>query len=670
VTRLVARLGELANAMPAHVLCDACTADGQRIGDELQGISDETVLGAWPDNLETDAAVRLALSVGPDSTWESLVAKPPVAQKLAERAQLQTLDLEISRHLQHLQHVCHSPRLHLRVEEERLPVSRARRTPLRAVADLLSHPGDWEHRTLWSIRPARVLARMIEDEWDLYENRVAVRLVGNLLAYLAERLEELRTIEEALLTGHDHSDKARTSFWRVRRVMTLWADTLTTKTENELRTTMRTLERAQRDLQSLLGSPLYGRVPTRASVPLSLKPTNILVSDLHYRKVAALWRAWVKYGHRRQETHQQRAERRQREARAWDRFVLHLVVRSLAGLGWAAEGKAHSWKLLRPGWKYLQVEVDAQGVVTIRSGDAVLRLLPLCAQFGGSDASNVLKALRAWDTPGGEVVAVHVRPHADLIELDRASGWSFAGRGVLFGCSPWGIDSEERMARLLNGWINRAAIGRYPFRELIRALPEIPSEWGWLRYDGSHLVALRAPVGMEAETARAWAARKASEHAAESQRKERARQAFSAAPREAISAFNRFLPEAKNVLESLDECPVCGGVGDIDTRPGKQADGSDATWWAICTGCKSEWGLRQCVECSSRFRALLPHVGFDLRMAAASTPPIDWPDKVLGRDAWAQLCGSGRSLGQFRCPDCGFCPGGGCGRCQAPASRA
>lgn len=271
MTEFRARIDGAARALPKPALCDAWLADGQRFGDELPGLGADGVLGRWPDELETDAAVRLAQVMGDTPTWEAYAATPAVAQKLAERARMQTLDLEISRHLQHLQHVCHRPRLHLRVEEERLPVSKARRSPVRAVADLVSHPGDWEHRTLRSIQPSRVLARQIEDEWNLYENRVAARLVDHLLAYLAKRLEELRKIKEVLVGSRDHSHEfQRTSFRRARRIAALWSSTLDSKTEDELNRTMRLLQRAQRDLQALLDAPLYQRVPRRQTVALSL----------------------------------------------------------------------------------------------------------------------------------------------------------------------------------------------------------------------------------------------------------------------------------------------------------------------------------------------------------------------------------------------------------------
>jgi hypothetical protein len=662
VSRFQHRLGGKAQRLPSPTLCDAWLADGARFGDLLDELDPDNIIASWPGELETDAVVRLLEAAGADRAWHVMASLPPVAQKLAERARLADLDKEILRHLQHLQHVCYRPRLHLRVEEERLPVSRARRTPVRAVADLVSHPGDWEHRTLRSIQPSRVLARQIEDEWNLYENRVAVRLVDHLLAYLAKRLEELRKIKKILDESRDYSDEIRrTSFRRAQRIAELWSNTLESKTEGDLTQTTKRLELAQRDLQTLLDAPLYQQVPRQQTVAPSLKPTNILVNDPHYRKVAALWRSWVKFARPRQETAQQRAARRQSEAAAWDRFVLHLVVRGFAALGWSATPSGAGWALAKSGWSSVRLATDAMGVVRVEGG-RTLRLLPICADLAGADPDAVQAQVEHLDGSDGEVVIAHVGSGVALTDADRASGWSIGGRAVLFPCSPWGIDSEERMARLLHGWLCRAAAPAYPVATTLRALPEWPGKREWLRHDGDHLIAFRAPTEREASEARSWAAGKARELDTLAQRAKAAKQAFAVAPREAVTAFQKFVDRAADALVGMDTCPVCGAQGLVEPRPGKLADGSDATWWAMCGSCGSEWGTRPCTGCGSRYRALAPQTGLDTAAASEATPTHDWPDKVFGRDLWAQPCSTG-IVGQFRCPACGGCSGGACGRC-------
>lgn len=668
MTVFVTRIDGVERPLPKPVLCDAWTCNGQRFGNELSGIAPADVLGRYPDELETDAVVCLAQTVGEVATWAACATTPPVAQKLAERARPQPLDLEIARHLPHLQIVCHKPRLHLRVEEERLPVSRARSTPVRAVAELVSHPGDWEHRTLRSIQPSRVLARQIEDEWNLYENRVAVRLVDHLLAYLAKRLEELRKIKESLEMSDYSKEILGTSYRRAKRISKLWATTLESKTGEELSRTMRRLEHAQQDLQTLLDSPLYSHVPRREAIALALKPTNILVNDPNYRKVAALWRAWVQFGHKRHETIEQRATRRQREAAAWDRFVLHLVVRSFTSLEWSVSEHGKGWSLSKSGWRSVHVVMCANGTVRI-TGESTLFLLPLCADLSAADGSAILQQLKALDELQDEVVLVHVGRTALLPDADRASGWSFGRQAVLFACSPWGIDSEERMTRLLHSWLSRSAVATYPWVESIRALPEWTGRRDWLRHEDEHLVAFRPPTEHELAEARAWSSAKARELEADAQRARAAKQAFSSAPREAITKFEKFLDGSCKQLVGLDACPICGAQGRLEARPGKHSDGHDATWWARCSSCNSQWGTRPCA-CGNRYRVLIVGTpGIVVEDAAHSAPVFDWPDRVLGLEVWAQPCAE-RPLDHFRCPKCGRCSSGWCPRCSSRSSKS
>jgi hypothetical protein len=507
-----------------------------------------------------------------------------------------------------------------------------------------------------------VLARQIEDEWNLYENRVAVRLVDNLLAYLAKRLEELRKIKQSLELNDYTKEIRGTSYRRARRIAMLWSTTLESKTEEELRHTMKRLELAQRDLQTLLDSPLYLQVPRRETVPLALKATNILVNDPNYRKVAALWRAWVKFGHKHHETIKQRAARRQREAVAWDRFVQHLVVRAFTSLEWSASEQGHGWSLSKSGWRNVQVLIGANGVVRV-VGERTLRLLPLCADLSAADGAATLEQVKTLDDTRDELVLVHVGRAASLPDADRASGWSIGRCAVLFACSPWGIDSEERMARLIHGWLSRAAVPTYPSMAMIRALPEWPGRRDWLRYEDGYLVALRAPKEYELADARSWSSAKARVLDSDAQRAKAAKQAFATAPREAIASFEKFLEDGCKQLAGLDTCPICGTEGRMEPRPGRRSDGSDATWWTRCSACDSQWGTRPCA-CGNRYRVVsVGQPGVDVQEAAQDAPASEWPDGILGLDVWAQPCAA-HPLDQFRCPDCGRCSSGRCARCS------
>jgi hypothetical protein len=653
------------HARPTQALCDTWSVDGARLGDELPGVE---VIGTWPNDVVVEIE-GISSKLGPTPEWANDIGVAAIAQGINERAQLQPLDTMMDEQLHHLQAVCARPRLHLRVTEERVPVGRARRTPVRAIAELVSHPGDWEHRTLRSIQPARVLSRESEDDWNLYENRIAARLVDHLLAYCARRLVELR---RDLGTFEDFQHRiaiGAATQWRTKRVLTVWSEGLSDKTRDDLRRTMALLESIQRRLQALLASPLYERVPRSQGVGLSLRSTNILVNDLRYRRVVELWRCWLSYGHKREVSPAERQANRARQARAWDRVVLLVTMRALDALGWQADALSDkAWRLRHPSWRETTLTVDSAGIVSLTCGANTLRLMPACASLAGIDGRQLEGLLTAWDQPGAttQTVIVHVGAAAD-IQTDRATGWSYDAAAVLLGCSPSDVDSEERVGRLLNGWLASHADHPYPGFVECSGLPE-PPPWPWLWHRDGRVAVLRNLTEGEKDKAFAWLTSQEREQATLAERARAARQATVVAPPNALRALRHHLETNVTPLPGADVCPLCDAHDcRLEPRPGSNDNGSDATWWATCAGCNTEWGLRRCRACRNASRILVPgNTGIDdLTAYAACVHAEEWPDLVLGRDVWAQPCQADAKA--FRCSACGTCSRGNCARCEQRA---
>src|SRR5690606_34852875 len=129
--------------------------------------------------------------------------------------------------LGHLVEVCQRPRSHLRVEVERTAVARARRLATQAPSYLAAHTEDWDRPTLRAVIPKRILSLVREDQFDIYENRVAVRLVDHLDAYLSRRVNEVARLLRLFNEVGDHGSTAgQGSHWRQKRVYQLWGDSL------------------------------------------------------------------------------------------------------------------------------------------------------------------------------------------------------------------------------------------------------------------------------------------------------------------------------------------------------------------------------------------------------------------------------------------------------------
>lgn len=670
------RLGGEPRPVPREVICDSWLSDAARIAHAEGNI--EQVVGSWPAANETAAVDRLAEVVGATTDWTRFSEVPPIAPKLEELARMQPLDLAIVTHLPHLQRVCSYARSYLRVEEERTPVSRAKRVPARAVADLVARPGDWEHRTLKSIQPSRVLARAFDEDWNVYENRVAVRLVDHLIRYVRERLEELGKIKDLLGAAKEvESSLATSSHWRSKRITEIWSHSESAGTDAELIKTMGTLRAAASELRGLMDSLLYRRIPARENVSPVLRATNILTNDFHYRCVALLWRAWVRYAHKAEETREESNRRRLAQGRNWDQFVRHLTSRALTELGWNAEARdGRKWSVTNNGYGALTMTVDDAGVLRIACGNNVLTILPVCCTLDGSDQAALARLLAQYDAPNTEgepgvrkpveVVLVHAGSQAAMQDLDRASGWSFDGRAVLLHCSPWNIDSLERMARLVEGWIQRSATLSYPLVESFRPVPEFP-ECNWLLRTKTGVAALRRPSESEIVALQSWVRRRA-ELLEKDQRGRRGgdTRADPVAERRSLARLAEFLGRAGTAPEfdALCRCPQCDDEHSLNVEPRPDVEHGSFRWWATCQSCETQWGRVGCVSCGTSFGALHVPPGETVKRQIPDLDPRSWPDAALGRDCWAQICQRTDSV-KFRCPKCGSCSRPACSRCNA-----
>lgn len=607
-----------------------------------------------PAAIETAAIAQVVRDFEEPAPWEAWVDAVPVVSDLDDRVDLHPLEKETLRLLPHLQHVCHRPRLHLRVEEERVAVARARRIPARAVASLVAHPGDWEHRTLRGIQPSRVLATQVEDEWNLYENRMAARLVDQLLAWTAERLDELRRIVAMVEEGRDFQQETHGSRFRSKRLYTLWGrifhnDALS----RQLKRTLQTLEALQRDLQALLGSALYTRIPRAAFVAPALLPTNILVNDPHYRKVAALWRAWVRHAHHPSPTREELRKQREDDRRRFETLALLLLVQALSQLGYRPDGSVDL---------YTDSAADLRGPLggaTLRTTEGefslaisgrVLHIVPVLAQPDREDAGARWTQLSAQaGRPEDTAMLLLGRPE-DVAQTSPSLSLAFGGwkRPRVLLVSAWSLDCVERLARVLRQWEAQARFTNYPARQRVTPDPgvDLPP---WLERVGS-LVAVVRPAG-EAE-------RSAFGHQCDARRAklereqveaQRAKRAFDPGRMTAIETLRGLAAESDG-LERWADCPVCpAGPGRFEHRPaGERWTGW--AWWCRCSTCSSEWGLRVCGSCGHAFPVLSPDVPWP--DPGEGAPWSIALDRAFGCDLWADPSTEKSGSREFRCPSC------------------
>ncbi len=632
--------------------------------------------------------------VAQGGTWLDVLDVSPLVPGMSNRAEFQRFEQLLKENVGHLEEVCRRPRTHLRVEVERMAVSRARRFPAQAANYLAAHTEDWERPTLRSVVPKRILATVREDQFDIYENRVAVRLVDHVVVYLRRRVHEvtrlLRVFGEA---AGNHDAAAGGSHWRQRRIYRLWGETLdASEAKRKAERTLGQLKHLLFTISGLKDSVLYREVPRRATVGTTLTMTNILSDDAHYRRVAELWLEWARLGQEQAVRPRAYFEEMQDLCRSFDSFALLLTLRALDQLGFEPtdleRSLSHREVEVRHGSRVVRLSWGTTSGAISLQGDGVepLRIVPLCSSLAALDDEQLRGVLADADahagtgtttvilypSPSDAAAFEHLAPElaGRLRSLAHEAGRE-GRRGVGFlPVSPWDIGSVERMTRQLR-WVTTAPTYlAYPPTIARPELSDISREQTWLAVVGETVRVLRPPLDSESLDP----GRLVSEASARLEQFKKEREVVSLQGREAVregertrninarkkelhaditdaekrlNALQRFeldLGQALEVVRDLLSCPTCDRRADArrDFHPMGQH------FSCTCSDCSTTWGTIACGRCSKSIPVLRLHGTAWTTMAGEP----GWIDRMLGADVLAVPRVVGSEIG-FVCPSCG-----------------
>ena len=604
--------------------------------------------------------------------WLDWCGLSPVAPSLGDAIKPHPLEMAIERELSHLAVVCLRPQTHIRLEPERVAVARARRFDRNVYVRLAAHTEDWAQRKLTGVQPSHVLAQVREEQWDLYENRVAVRLVDELAVWLRRRLNEVRRILDGVFARLDGQGAVGGDNWRRGdRLYRIWGEATEATAQRVLaEQTCKRLEGLLYRVLGLMDSPLYRAIPNRAQVPRGLRMTNLFGNHDHYRGVARLWEQWSRQGAQPSLAPDQLYQRYQRLVRGFDAWCLLLVVRGLQQLR-CEPLDADLERPLVPG-----CEIGLQGGYRltwhwdgIRLWDGVhprVRFLPLVHALERRKPPNLADQIVDLTGAVADQKAWTVILHPAVPE--PAAGDTLAGvmdppypevRGALdcLRVSPLALDSVERVSRLLRWAMLAPRMLAYP-PLLGDVPPEFAARFSEAAADG---YALLVPMAdherrdMGLDTALRWARAEherlrgerdlveqrlrdlrgghrgmADLNLKKRQLLEPLRQAEADAKR--MRDFQVALDLAQKALVDLSVCPVCG-------TPGEMGPLGSGCFIADCQdpGCKSRWGLFAGVSGGPSSGRLLPVL--EVGRHQGSPLPEDYQpscvDDILGCDVLA-----------------------------------
>jgi len=642
------------------------------------------------------------------STWQDLANLSPLAPEIASAIQIQPLEKSIKDAIPHLEEICHRPRSYLKMETEKLPVARVQRIAPHAIAYLTSHTEDWECKTFRGVRPKNVLSLVREELLDIYENRVTVRLIDHVLVYLRQRIRDVENLKNELEQALNFSEVSQSIHWRNReRICHLWGEDFDAAPQLRVaEVTLDFLKQIKQKLLSLTDTDLYKAIPRRAEVESTLRNTNILIGDRHYREIAKLWREWSKWRSQKSKTAQQLFDFYQQTINGFEAFCFLLCSKVLIkterdlGFGYSSDSALpergqSSYSLQKDAYREsesLNFQWLEDGSIQLESeGLGILKFIPLVAQLAKSpDEQTSEQILKLLEKVSGQAVSQQhqtiilyfgtaqdlsqISPKLqryfntignDFLNADLNQRLKSDRRLALLPVSPFDILSTERVARAIQWWIYSQKYSAYPIKKALEfrlpdQLLQQLQQSGMVRQNpqNNQLLVMR-PLSLDD--------RKVFTNNLHSMiKREEAKGNSSKGEVVKLRQLENLTESIEREFESFLTCPTCQANYSATSFDINLENIGNDCFKADCQRCKTTWGLQRCGQCQTNY----PYIKLDGANLEINDRSVGWCDRVFGRDVLASPCFDDHNSQFYVCSNCGSCGNSSqsrsysCQRCQ------
>lgn len=622
------------------------------------------------EDLEALASLALTLHTTVDSgSWRELLSTALLSGHDDDTVSLEQREKLLSENLPSIARVTERFVTRLGERSELLPVARVKRPARRALDRLAAHTEDWAGRTLSGPVPRRALAVTRDEDANLYENRMVTELVHPILSSgLLARIRKLRRLVSDL-ADLDPAQHIGT-YQRTERLYSFWgADALkASETQVHAEQTLAVLEKLSGWVQALRGSTLSVLLRGQTTGQRSLRQTNVISNDLHYRAAGEVWTAY-QLPEVEVETPEEKAERLVARHQTFDVYVLGLVVRALDSLGY----KTTAGELPAPGgtvelsglWGIVSLSRASDGVLTLRCRGSSTRFVPLLDMVAPDDDHELMS--KRWTDLATEVdqatvivylaAATSIRdlPNLELaaamcsaMDDSQTPGPHLTGVPV----SPLEITSLERIARAVGLVVRIPVLAAYPPLLRLGSEPMPVRLVDHLEAAGiadPNLSPLLHRTGNELSLRRSLTL-------GERTRLDNVVRSLTDAVRGTgwqrdyghhISKILDSFERAAVLVDALLGCPVCSVRA--DTRR-LQREGDIFT--IECQSCGTRWGHERCGSCQHRIPIIEP--AQELLNPEVKGP--GWVERIFGQDALASQCWSRATANRYICPACRACP--------------
>jgi|JI10StandDraft_1071094.scaffolds.fasta_scaffold18654_2 hypothetical protein len=409
-----------------------------------------------------DAGVRINLeniSIELDSktSWEEITEIIPLIRNVDKILQLNNFEKQLQEWFFHIQEVCYKPEMKLTRTSEKMPVSRAKRIPLRAINYLAAHSEDWERRRFRSVIPKSIISERLEDEIKIYENIVTARLIDHLLYYVQDRINGIhrinrfqKTLEKILKDHSAGNNNQKRWFQKIERTYQLCGDAyFAILDKSDKPQALKFLESIENELLKLRNSELYKSINKKYRISGALRKTNLFTSHKHYKYIALLWEKWISSN--KVETKQERFDNLQKLNQSFFDFSILVIFRAIEQLEFTpVETDFDSWREKELSftsnkkypWANLKLKIVNNRGIDLIINQKVFKYIPIIDYIPKENA---------------------IADKTILLHYSQEKNFANDTDNQIF-ISPEDIDSIEKVARIIRKEILKEVIAYYPVK--------------------------------------------------------------------------------------------------------------------------------------------------------------------------------------------------------------
>lgn len=216
-------------------------------------------------------------------------------KKFSELIQSSNRD-DILKYVKDLPHIFYRPKLHLKQVEEVRPASIVTRIGTESIRHLASHSEHWKGIKANGLVPERLLARILEDDYAIYENVAAKTIVDRLYAFEKKEYDDIIDIimNSQLEDSYSQGGERKNFFKALSFLLQGFAEKKSDTMQQYNEKARKVIEEIIEYLSKCKSTELYRKLKREKEIKGKLKKTNIFMMDNYYKNVYQLWEIFGK----------------------------------------------------------------------------------------------------------------------------------------------------------------------------------------------------------------------------------------------------------------------------------------------------------------------------------------------------------------------------------------